>query len=427
MHAMHSHRSRHRRCPIRPAQPNPAQNPHWARFAGILLAFSLAAAPATAQTLAQVLEQAWPLHPQARASSTRSAQAAAGVEAATGLTPGPAALSLGTASDRFNANQGQREWEVEMSVPLWLPGQKAAQTAEALSSQKEAMAEPHALRLRLAGDLRTAWWAVAAARQTQTLAQQRVDTAQALQADIQRRYRAGELARIDANLAQREVLVAQGALADSATALVQAEQAFRALTGSAAPAQLAPESPYGRKVLAPDHPLLAVASAALERAQARVRSVDATRRTAPELALRMVRDRGAAGQPYSSTVGIKLTIPLSSAPLVRQAQAAALAALEQAQAEYDQLQRKLALDAEQAQHSLESSTRQLRQAQERLALDTDTLHLADKAFALGESGLPALLRARSDALQAQAQVSQQQWSVAAAQSRLNQALGALPQ
>ena len=141
----------------------------------------------------------------------------------------------------------------------------------------------------------------------------------------------------------------------------------------------------------------------------------------------MVRDRGAAGQPYSSTVGIKLTIPLSSAPLVRQAQAAALAALEQAQAEYDQLQRKLALDAEQAQHSLESSTRQLRQAQERLALDTDTLHLADKAFALGESGLPALLRARSDALQAQAQVSQQQWSVAAAQSRLNQALGALPQ
>ena len=403
MHAMHSHRSRHRRHPIRPALQNPAQKLHWARFAGILLAFSLAAAPATAQTLAQVLEQAWPLHPQARASSTRSAQAAAGVEAATGLTPGPAALSLGTASDRFNANQGQREWEVEMSVPLWLPGQKAAQTAEALSSQKEAMAEPHALRLRLAGDLRTAWWAVAAARQTQTLAQQRVDTAQALQADIQRRYRAGELARIDANLAQREVLVAQGALADSATALVQAEQAFRALTGSAAPAQLAPESPYGQKVLAPDHPLLAVASAA------------------------MVRDRGAAGQPYSSTVGIKLTIPLSSAPLVRQAQAAALAALEQAQAEYDQLQRKLALDAEQAQHSLESSTRQLRQAQERLALDTDTLHLADKAFALGESGLPALLRARSDALQAQAQVSQQQWSVAAAQSRLNQALGALPQ
>ena len=107
--------------------------------------------------------------------------------------------------------------------------------------------------------------------------------------------------------------------------------------------------------------------------------------------------------------------------------AGGLAALEQAQAEYDQLQRKLALDAEQAQRSLESSTRQLRQAQERLALDTDTLHLADKAFALGESGLPALLRARSDALQAQALVSQQQWSVAAAQSRLNQALGALPQ
>jgi len=247
MHAMHSHRSRHRHRPARPGLPNPAPKSHGTRFAGIWLALSLAAAPATAQTLAQVLEQAWSLHPQARASSTRIAQAAAGVEAATGLTPGPAALSLGTVSDRFHANQGQREWEVEMSVPLWLPGQKAAQTAEALGSQKEAMAEPHALRLRLAGDLRTAWWAVAAARQAQALAQQRVDTAQALQAEVQRRYGAGELARIDANLAQREVLSAQGALADSAMALVQAEQAFRALTGSAAPARLPPESPYGQK------------------------------------------------------------------------------------------------------------------------------------------------------------------------------------
>ena len=111
-----------------------------------------------------------------------------------------------------------------------------------------------------------------------------VVTAQALQAEVQRRYGAGELARIDANLAQREVLSAQGALADSAMALVQAEQAFRALTGSAAPARLPPESPLRSKMLAPDHPLLAAASAALERAQAQVRQTDATRRTAPELA-----------------------------------------------------------------------------------------------------------------------------------------------
>ena len=203
------------------------------RCTGLLLALVLVTAPAAAQTLAQALDQAWQLHPQAQAGTARSAQAAANIEAANGLTPGPATLSLGAVSDRFHANQGQREWEVEMAVPLWLPGQKAAQSAEAASGQAQVVAQQHALRLQLAGELRTAWWAVAAARQTRAQAQQRVDTAQALMANVQRRYRAGELARIDANLAQREVLAAQGALADSDAALLQAEQAFRALTGTA--------------------------------------------------------------------------------------------------------------------------------------------------------------------------------------------------
>jgi hypothetical protein len=51
-----------------------------------LLTFVLATAPAAAQTLAQALEQAWLLHPQAQAGSARNAQAAANIEAANGLT-----------------------------------------------------------------------------------------------------------------------------------------------------------------------------------------------------------------------------------------------------------------------------------------------------------------------------------------------------
>ena len=391
------------------------------RCTGLLLALVLVTAPAAAQTLAQALDQAWLLHPQAQAGTARNAQAAANIEAANGLTPGPATLSLGAVSDRFHANQGQREWEVEMAVPLWLPGQKAAQSAEATSGQAQVVAQQHALRLQLAGELRTAWWAVARAQ-----AQQRLDTAQALMANVQRRYRAGELARIDANLAQREVLAAQGALADSDAALLQTEQAFRTLTGTAAPVQLDPEPPAVQDAPDQDHPLRAAASDTLAQAQARVRSADATRRAAPELALRMVRDRGAAGQPYANTLGVKLTIPLSSEPIVRQAQSAALVELALAQAEHDQVERKLTLDADQARRHLDTTARQLSQAQERLALDTDTLQLAEKAFALGETDLTALLRARSDALEAQALVGQQQVALAAARSRMHQTLGVLP-
>ncbi len=411
---------------MRTMPPHPSRYRSPGRCAGLLLTLMLATAPAAAQTLAQALEQAWQLHPQALAGSARNAQAAASIEAASSLTPGPATLSLGAASDRFHANQGQREWEVEMAVPLWLPGQKAAQSAEAASGQSQVVAQQHALRLQLAGELRTAWWAVAAARQARAQAQQRVDTAQALLANVQRRYRAGELARIDANLAQREVLAAQGALADSDAILLQAEQTYHALTGTAAPGQLDPEPPAVQDTPGQEHPLRAAASAALAQAQARVRSADATRRAAPELALRMVRDRGAAGQAYANTLGVKLTIPLSSGPLVRQAQSAALAELAQAQAEMDQVERKLALDAALARRHLEATQRQWNQAQQRLALDTDTLQLAEKAFALGETDLTALLRARSEALEAQALVGQQQVALMAARSRMHQTLGVLP-
>lgn len=392
---------------------------------GLLLA-SLPGAAARAETLAQALEQAWALAPQALAAPARQAEAAARAEAAAGITPGPAVLSLASVNDRFQGNQGKREWEVEVAVPLWLPGQQSAQAAVAASGLGGLAAQQRALRLRLAGEVRAAWWAVAAARQARDQAQRRQDTARALQTDVQRRFQAGELARIDANLAQGELLAAQGALADAQEALRLAGQTYRALTGAEAPAQLMPEPPATQETPTTDHPLLAIAAAAVAQAQAQLQLADRTQRAAPELALRMVRDRGTAGQPYAGTLGIKLTIPLSSGPQARQASASALAALAQAQAEQEAAARQLTLEVERTRRELHATQHQLALAHERLALDTDSLRLAEKSFALGESGLATLLRARAAAHETEALVGQQQVARSAAQSRWLQSLGILP-
>lgn len=396
------------------------------RFPALLLAGLLATLPATAQTLAQALEQAWSLHPLARAVPSLQAEAEARTDAARRLTPGPASISLGGTGDRFHANQGQREWEVEVAVPLWLPGQQKAQAAEAASALGEANARRDALRLQLAGEVRAAWWAVAAARQAHELAARRLQSTQALLADVLRRFQAGELARMDANLARTELLTAQGALAQADTTLRQAERDYQSLTGNPAPEPLASESASPQGTPGPEHPALAQAMAAVDRARARLQLADASRRAAPELALRMVRDRGTAAQPYTHTLGVKLTVPLSSAPQTRQADAAALAALAQAEAEWEQARRQLALAADKARFELDTAGQQLALARERLALDTDTLRLAEKAFTLGESGLATLLRARAAAHESEALVGQQQVAVAAARSRWNQTLGELP-
>jgi cobalt-zinc-cadmium efflux system outer membrane protein len=140
------------------------------------------------------------------------------------------------------------------------------------------------LRLELAGQVRDAWWALAAARNANDLAVRRLDTARALETDVRRRYTVGELSRIDANLAQGEVHAAGAELIETEAALLQAEQALRTLTGTAAPRDMAEEAAMtirtsGGTPAAPEsHPALMAAAAAARSARARVTVSDESRR-----------------------------------------------------------------------------------------------------------------------------------------------------
>lgn len=388
------------------------------------------AAPARSG-LAQALEQAWRLHPQAAALEGREAEARAAQEVAAGLTPEPGSLSIGSRNDRLNRNRGMQEYEVELAAPLWLPGQKAAREAEAASRVDAVAASRAALRAELAGELREAWWALAAARNARLLAARRLDTARALEADVRRRYKVGELSRIDANLAQSEVHAAGAELIETEATLLQADQALRTLTGTAAPQDMAEETPprptqAGAQATPEAHPLLAAAAATARSARARLTVADESRRAAPELALRMVRERGDFAEPYANTVGIQLKIPFSSQALVRREGSAAQAEADQSDAEMLRAQTRVRLETERAGRALDAAERQLAMAQERLALSAENLRLSEKAFSLGESDLATLLRIRAAAFDAEAFLDRQRVARAAAISRLNQALGVLP-
>ncbi len=400
---------------------------------GLMLALPALAAdtPPASPGLARALEQAWRLHPQAAGLDARETEARAAQDVATGLTPEPGSVSISSRNDQLNRNLGKQEYEVELSTPLWLPGQKAAREAEAASRIEEATAKRAALRLELAGELRDAWWSLAAARNVNALAIRRLATARALEADVRRRYTVGELSRIDANLAQTEVLAASAEQADTEIALLQADQALRTLTGTVAPPEMGEEAPTTLRrsggVPRPDaHPLLVAAAATARSARARVTVADESRRVAPELALRVVRERGDFAESYANTVGIRLKIPFSSAPLVRRETSAAQAEADQADAEMLRAKTRTQLDAERAERTLTSSEQQFLMAQERRQLSADNLRLAEKAFSLGESDLVTLLRIRAAAFDAEAFLDRQRVARAAAISRLNQAFGVLP-
>lgn len=380
--------------------------------------------PVLAAGLAEMVEQAWQRHPLAAGLDARDAEARAVRELADSLTPEPGAVTLGNLNDRQGRNIGKQEWEVELAVPLWLPGQKNARVGEADSRLSETAARRAAIRLGIAGEIRDAWWSLATARTAHALALRRIETARALDAAVQKRFKAGDLSRIDANLAQSERLAAETELMDTQAVLQQAEQAFRLLTGREAPAAVAEEAPA--TAAADLHPQLALAAATAHSARARVKLADEFRRAAPEIALRVVNSRDAFNDTYANTVGIKLKIPFSSGPQVRRDNFAAQADAEQADVEMRRTELRVQLEAERARLAFAASDRQWTLAKERRRLAADNLQLAEKSFALGESDLASLLRIRASAFEAESHHERQRLARAAAISRLNQSLGVLP-
>nr|WP_276598311.1 TolC family protein [Roseateles koreensis] len=385
----------------------------------------MAGPPVLAQTLAHALDAAWARSPQAAALTARQAETQAGLELARGLTPGPASVSLNHLNDRLTQNIGRREWEFEVATPLWLPGQRPARESLAEKVSVELEARTASLKLQLAADVREAWWRVAAARDTADLAHQRLDTAQALESSILRRFKAGDLARMDANLIQTERLAAQAEVLDADSGLQQATQAYRVLTGADAPALLPAELAQTQGAVA-NHPQVRALQATTAVAQSRLAVVDASHRDAPELAVRWTQQRSGDMTSSDQAVGVKLTIPLSFGARMRQDSAAARADLVQAETELTLAQTRTQQELLRAQSELDIAQRQWALAQERQALTTDNLTLAQRSFALGESDLPSLLRARAASHEALAWFKHQETARALAQSRLLQAQGMLP-
>ena len=86
--------------------------------------------PGTAPlTLQALFEQAWQRQPEAQSAALRREAVQATRSVAAAWTAEPVALELSTKTDRPGSNQGSREAEVGLALPLWLPGERARKAA----------------------------------------------------------------------------------------------------------------------------------------------------------------------------------------------------------------------------------------------------------------------------------------------------------
>ena len=376
-------------------------------------------------TLHDVLQKTFERNPDFQMLRALDSEVQARYAHAQATLPMAPAIALRHQNDALGSGRGEREWEAELELPVWLPGQKTARQNVANEAQAGLAASREGLLLQVSGLLRDALWDIGMNRNSAELADQRVATAKALLHDLEHRFRAGEMARTDVMLAQNEVLQAQAQQVRAQAELKYALHRYQVLTGlDTLPGN--PEEIQSERSSLDGNALMSEADAKVTLMQSERELVRMERRENPQVMLSARTQRGAFDNAYNDSVGVSVRIPFSSearnAPLLAQAEIN----LTRAMADRDRLKYTLETMLHEAGQNLEVARAELDIATRQQQIAKENLRLAQKAFDLGETDLVHLMRIQALAYEAERALGncriQLQWNIA----RYNQAVGVLP-
>ena len=385
--------------------------------AGVLAALLL---PGTADAqLSRHLDAALALDAGFRTlQAQRDAAAARGITARSPIAGSPA-IGGSIRSDTRGPRE-VRELDLDLSAPVWLPGQRGALLGNVEAAVAEFERRIELRRLEMAGLLRESWWDAAEARRFAQLARERLNTARDIARDVSRRAQLGDIPPSEALLARNETLGAELGLSQAEAAAAQALAAYRALTGGLEP-NLPVEAPRGIG----RHPALMTAEALLATAESRQRLVAATPRDNPEFGV-FGRQEGGSGTNEGTSLGLRMRIPLATEARNAPRRAEAESEVTRATAELAQARRVVAAGVARSQAELRASEAALRIARQRLGVANEQEGIALRAFRAGETGTFDLFRIRQLRLEAANDEGQTSIAASRARSRVNQAAGALP-
>ncbi|RME33125.1 MAG: TolC family protein [Gammaproteobacteria bacterium] len=375
----------------------------------------------------QVVELAMERHPRAPVADAVREIGKGYRHQARSPVGGVPAAGLLYRDDRAGSDLGFREWEANLDLPLWRPGQRQVRERLGQSYQALGTAQLRSLRWKVAGEVLMRGYEVLLARSDLEQARIQEESARLLTHDVQRRVEAGELAASDLLLAQQELLRRELGRQQAEERMQTANLAWRTLTGIAeVPALPAPERaemPAGPRE---DHPSLAEARERAAQAQIQREDTELGGGGPPVLTLYAKRDRGFTGEPYDTSIGLGISVPFA-------ADAGVAPELARAQAAVVNEQAALAVAERELRRALEQAVVEWRQAREAFALGRSQRTLAAKryrmvtrAFELGETDLFRLLQAREQAALAERDLLRLQLRRDYALARIAHLYGDLP-
>ncbi|WP_426211498.1 TolC family protein [Massilia sp. TWP1-3-3] len=390
----------------------------------LVFPLGVSAAPEASATLHALVEQAWLRSPSLRGAIARQEEVDAARALSGSWVAGQPILELSQRTGRSGGQDGARESEVTMSASFWTPAQRSARQGLAQHSAAELQSELVKVRLDIAGEVRARLWDAAAAQALREEKEGQLHNIEKLADEVKRRVAAGDLARLDALLAEQEVQGARVAVeqagADTSASLAK----LRILTGPAGALPLEPEPLASASATGDPRVLAARATQSL--AQATLRLAQASRRAPPTLALSLREERDPLLAAPDRSVGLRLQLPLGSAGRNRPVEAQAQTQLAVAGAAALQSEQLALAELDLARTRIEHARTALAAAGARVSATREHEQLIEKAFRLGERGLADMLRSHALAHEARLARRQQEIALGRAHAEFNQASGVLP-
>ncbi len=323
---------------------------------------------------------------------------------------------------------GLREFEIEISAPIATASRRSLQVASARGESAVYTANLAQLALKLAGDVRDAYWAVQLAVGEVTLADDEVKRAELVAADSARRTAAGDSARVDTLQAELTVQTLRSTRIEAEQRLNAARQVLRRLIGDAANRGLADTVETRGNVATRalnDHPSLRLAAQSEQLARAKLNEASTLTNGAPTVSFALTNERS-NGSANASTARIGVSFPFGGMQRATPRIAQAGAELAEAQASVPLLRRQLEAEVASARAAVISAERRIEVLAGRGHLANEVATLYAKAYRLGELDLPTRLRAEGERASANLALNRARIELKHAISRVNQSLGLLP-
>ncbi len=388
--------------------------------------------------LKALYEAAWNRQPESKSYQFRVEAAIAKQKIANSYLASPASIEVAQKSDRANGNQGASETIAGLSFPLWLWNERSTSISLADAEYRKLVSQYYLSQLRVAADVREAYWAFQRTKIEFDLANKRFENSKALSSDVEKRFKAGDLSRADLHQANGALASSEASLADAKANMISAEQKVRALLGSektivfsnilsADLVEPVPKVPDNIASLDTSLPVVTALVDQLEVAKKALALAKSQSRSSPELQILTTRGREVYGVPFQQSITVGVRIPFGSD--ARYSNKLAISAAEMVEAETQ-----LKFARENTLVNIESQILLVKTAQikldateKRATLANETRNFFDKSFRFGETDLPTRLRIELEATDANRQAADSKINYAVAVSNLRQALGLLPE